>query len=330
MTTGPFGNLRGGLRSVRLRRSIRHLRNLIVKIPREVPGERDLTWLELRRIIPAILAQCHRPELPASLSGVPGEVPSNLAVMQGLLVSLDSPVHGVREETILARAVCSLRFPSVVPSDARRELLRACEKVEWTSAPADLALAASQKAFRLKRSIPLWRRVLGEFARAERWNDICSKARRHPVLSLLARKELHRERTTLSDERILAAELIALARCYAGNSDRQVARHWLLPLVTRSTGRYMERTFAARRLCEQLVGPCHVSPIELAEAIERGITPKGNGDYSNFRDAFSPVTWERLHGAFRNWAIFTELERFACEHDRARFWRYITSKGPIG
>jgi len=327
---GLLESIRGGLRSARLRRSSCCLEGLIARIPLNVPCERDVTWTELRSVVPAILARCYRPSLPVFLLGIPCEVPSNFALLKGLVVALDSAVHSPGGLIALARAVCSVRFRWLITSAARRELLRVCEGVEWAAAPADVALSVSQKAFRLRRSMPLWRRLLGELARGERWDDICAEARRRPVLPRLARMELRRRGAAVNRERILTAELIALARCHARNSGRELARNWLLPLVSCSTGRFMERTSAARHLSEQLVTPCHVAPAELAEAIERGIAPLADGDYSNFRNAFSPATWERLHGAFENWAVFTELERFACEHDRARFWRFISAKGSIG
>jgi hypothetical protein len=312
-------------RVARLRRSVRDLDRLMARIPREVPEARDINWREVRQIAPALLARCHAPELPATLLQTVHAPRSNFAFIAGLAAALDSAMIPSQRLRAMAHALGSMSFRWVIPSACRRKLLLACGSVEWDSVPSDLALAALSAAFRLKRSIPLWRRLLGELARAERWAAICSEIRAHPRYTYLVRAELRRSKDALDCERIWAAELIALARYETADRSRGLARSWFLPLVERSTERFLPRGAAARRLSEQLKLPSHVKADELAPAIERGIAPNDVDDYSNFRKAFAEETWEQLHGAFSNWAIFTELERFACELDRARFWRHIES-----
>ena len=328
--------LRGGIarmsearRSARIKRSAHYFQRLVAAIPAEVPTRRDITWLELHRIAPAILIEGENSRVVERFMVAAEQAPSRFAFVTGLLVARNPIRHTRSGLEALALSLCSIRYGLFGPSAALLNLLRACENLEWDDLPSQLALVALTKAFRLRRSMALWRRCLGALAAAERWEEICTNMRRNPLHSHLARNALSLELRPRDSERVLAAELITLARCHIGDPSRELARRWLLPLVSRSTERFMKRTFAARRLTEQLDDQSHVGPGELAAAIEGGITPNTGDDYSNFRAAFSPATWEHLHPCFHNWAIFTELERFACEHDRCRFWRYIESKGAI-
>ena len=307
-------------------RSERFLDELAPKIPHEIPFRRDLSWWELRATVPAIEAS-YRQDLIESLRGIHG--PVNFTFFKALAIGSDPVRHDPENLAALAQAVGSLRSCWLAALPVCRGLLRICETAEWEALNADLAREAARAAFRSGRSLPLWRRYVGQLARAERWEEVCGEARWRPFLTRLACRELTRAGTKIDKERILAAELIAESRWRAGNSGKSLARNWLLPLIGRSTGRFLARTAAARRLSEQLDTLAYVTAAELAQAIEQGIAPASAGDYSNLRAAFSYATWERLHGAFRNEGIFTELERFACEHDRNRFWHFIASKGSI-
>lgn len=244
-----------------------------------------------------------------------------------ILVAGDPALNTPEGLRAVAEAVNAIPFLLLTLSAARRELLSACEKVEWGALPVEKAVRAVRKAFRLRRSVALWRRLLGELQRVSMWDEICDEGGKRVLLRRRVLRQLGNQGQASAVDAILAAELIALARCESGDTGRELARGWLLPLVGLATGRYLERTSAARRLGEQLVDPAHVTPRELAEAMERGIVPDSWEGYSKFRKAFSESTWERLHDALNDQNIFTELERFACEHDCFRFWRHIDSKG---
>lgn len=306
-------------------RSERFLDDLISAIPHEVPFRRDFSTWELRACVPALETGYH-PDLIGQIRGIRGS--SNFTIFKALAVGSNPARHDPENLSTLAQAVISFRSRWFAAFPVHRALLRICAAAEWDALNTDLALEAAHAAFRIGRSVPLWRRYLAQLARVERWEEVCGEARWRPLLTRLARGELTRTRL-VDKERILAAELIAKARSTAGNSGRNLARDWMLPLISRSTERFLLRTTAARRLSEQLETPAHVTAAELARAIEQGIAPIAPGNYSNLRAAFSPATWERLHDAFRNAGIFTELQRFACEHDRNRFWRFIASKGSI-
>jgi hypothetical protein len=311
------------LRHSRLRRSLRHLDQLIARIPNEVPVARDITWLEVRRIAPALLARCHASDVASIFLSIGFTGRSNFTFVAGLTAALDSTWAPSQRLRAMALALDSTRCRWLIQSACRRQLLFACENVEWNSTPSEISIRALRTALHLKRSMPLWRRLLSELARIEKWDLIRAETHAHPVYTCLAQAELRSHKGLDDRERLWAAEMIALARYNTGDQGRGLARSWLLPLVERSTDRYVARTTAARYLNKQLKSLCHVTPVELAAAIERGIAPNGVDDYSNLREAFSEDGWERLHGAFRNWGILTELERFACACDRDRFWRYI-------
>jgi hypothetical protein len=317
------------LRVAHLTRSTSQLHALARRIEAGVPAAYEVSTFEVRRIAPAILARAYRQDLVAPFYDFNPVVPSNLAFVVGLLVAQSPWADTTPGLSALARAVHSLRVRWLLPSGLRRHLLQACESLEWSALSPDVALPALQTAFRLRRSINLWRRTLGELARLGQWQEICREAFRRPLLAWRTSAALRRAPAGDNAELVLIAELIALARCQMGEISRRLARVWLLPLICRSTGRFLPRTFAAYRLSEQLGSPAHVSAVELAGAIERGIAPRGNDDYSNLRDAFSHATWERLHPEFHDAAILTELERFASEDDRLRFWRHITPKGGV-
>ncbi len=315
------------IRLARLARSARRLHEVAGFIKSGVPAGYDISTLDVRKIAPAILNHYYNDELVTPLRDFALRVPSNLAFVRGLLVAhmpLAATFEGL---AAIAGAVHSIRW--MLPTSLRRELLLICETLEWDALCCDIALPALRVAFRRHRSIGLWRRMIGQLARAEEWKEICLEGSRRPLLAWLARAALRLATPVKDVERVQIAEIIALARCQIGDNGRSLARKWLLPLICSSTGRYLPRTSAARYLSEQLDSPAHVSAIELADAIERGIVPLGNEDYSNFREAFCPATWERLHPAFRDAGILTELERFASEDDRLRFWRHVTPKGAI-
>lgn len=312
----------------RLAHSTRQLHELAGRIATGVPAACEISMFEVRRIAPAILARAYRQDLVAPFYGFTPLVPSNLAFVTGLLVAQSASANTAPGLSALSGAVRSIRIRWLLPSGLRRELLQACESLEWDALSPDLAVPALRAAFRLRRSIGLWRRMLAELTRLGQWQEICHEGSRRPLLAWRTRTALHRPPANRS-EAVQIAEIIALARCHIGDTSRRLARDWLLPLICHSTGRFLPRTFAARCLSEQLDPPAHVSAIELAGAIGRGIAPKGNDDYSNFRDAFCHGTWERLHPAFCDAGVFTELERFASEDDRLRFWRHITPKGVI-
>jgi len=308
-------------------RSTIWLAKLEARIPHEIPARRDFTWFEIRWITPAILAGRHSPDLLSKLTVGAGVCPPRTAILKGILVSGDSALNTPEGLQAVADAVIAIPFLMLNFSAARRELLSACERVEWGTLPVEKAVRAARKAFRLRRSIALWRRLLGELRRVSEPGEICDEARKRVMFRRRVRRLLRSQGQASEIDVILAAELIALARCESGDTGRELARCWLLPLVGLATGRYLERTSAARRLSEQLENPGHVAPRELAEAMERGIVPDSWDDYSKFRKAFSEATWERLHEALSDQNIFTELERFACERDCFRFWRHIESKG---
>jgi hypothetical protein len=319
--------IRHKIRLARLARSAQRLHELAVCIKSEVPIDYDISTLDVSKIAPAILTHSYNDELVTPLRDVAHRVPSNLAFVRGLLVA-QAPLAGRFEGlNAVASAVHSVHW--MIPRGLRRELLLICETLEWDVLCCDIALPALRVAFRRHRSIGLWRRMLGELARAEAWQEICLERSRHPLLAWLTRRTIRRATTSKDIERVQIAEIIALARCRIGDNGCSLARKWLLPLICRSTGRYLPCTSAARQLSEQLDSPAHVSAIELADAMERGIVPAGNEDYSNFREAFCLATWERLHPAFHDAGILTELERFASEDDRLRFWRHVTPKGAI-
>ena len=327
MSFGEFtSEIRGAFRSAKLSRSMGDLSRLGLDIPTRVPARRDITLLELRRITPALLRLSHNADLRSKFVETPDEGRRHFRLVKGLIVAQAGDIQTPEALETLARAVLAIRFGWALPSPIKSVLLRPCEDREWMAVSPELALKALHKAFRLRRSMAIWRRILSTLSTERRWDDICEEARLHPIHNHLAAKALESSKMADTSERLLAAELIALARCHEGDRGRELARRWLLQLVSCSTERFMKRTFAARVLCEQLLSHAHVSPPELARAIELGIKPAGDEDYSNFREAFAPKTWPCLHQAFISSGILTELERFACELDRCRFWEYIDSK----
>jgi hypothetical protein len=315
------------IQQARLHRSARLLHELAAAAETGAYSAKDTSLLEVRRVTPAIVARFFDPRRVTPLSMATHKVPSNLALVAGLIASQTPSLAPDVRFRAIAAAVRSIQMRWLLPRRSVALLLTACEGAEWGGVAADIALATLQRAFRIRRSMALWRRLLGELARQERWADLCAELRSRRLLAWRARRVLGGRPDPGDRDAVQAGELIAMARCRIGATDRSLARCWLLPLIGRSTDRYLTRTQCARRLSEQLVRPAHVKARELAEAIERGVAPLSPDNYSNFREAFCPETWELLHPAFRDAGIFTELEVFASEDDRCRFWRHIAPKG---
>jgi len=341
----------------RLRRAVRCSEYLLRRVPREVPLNRDLTWGELRRIVPAILA----PEGSTVFGGL--LLPAFEAVCRSRLdaavVSPSAPIKriAIRSNFIALTGLyvaCNTALlpgalPAVawavllsdswwrVPRRAVRRMLQACVESEWDSVTPALAVRALRDALRRRPVFALWRRLLAALAASGDWPSVLSEAaaRRHFFAaarkgisqnggSALLRPRLER---VAHGELVLAAELIGRAYCQLERFDRHSARYWLLPLIERATGRYIDRTTAARFLCDNLRTDGPIRAEEVAKAIERGIAPLSQDDYSNFRRIFSINSWMSMREAFRHWAIVAELDRFAAAEDRIRFWRYFESAG---
>jgi hypothetical protein len=311
----------------RLNRSTRRLHQLASAIEAGAYSTTDVSLLEVRRVAPAIVARRFEPPRAVALLTAAHKVPSNLALLAGLIASQTPDLALADRLSALAAAVGSIRARWLLPRRLIPILLTACEGVEWDAAAPDLVLPALSKAFRRRRSMSLWRRLLGELARQGLWNEISAQQRSRRLLAWRARRALAARPAADDRDAVQAAELIALTGCRTGDTGRTLARYWLLPLIGRSTERYLPRACCARRLSGQLAYPAHVDARELAGAIELGIAPREGDDYSNFREAFCPETWELLHPAFHDAGIFTELELFASADDRIRFWRQIVPKG---
>jgi len=348
-----IAGLQGRVSAFRIRQSAEHLGRVCELIPAAVPHQRDLTWLELRRVTPAILAGAQSAEVGVSLldvfNGVFGmgvtEDPSalhsdkfapNFVTLTGLAVAC--------EPTLLPAGLRALAFAAVLssgrwylPRRSIRKISAACCDAEWDSVPTILAQAALRSVIRRCRSFRLWRCLLEQLARSGEWAKLLDEAFNQRRYVTASQKALRRsdgdsvlrprfERISHRDT-ILAAELIGRSHGELDRFEHGSARNWMLPLVERSTGCYLERTMAAHFLCEWLRRDGPVLPNEVAEAMERGIAPTARNDYSNFRKAFSMKSWEILHDVLKHWAIITELECFVCEQDRVRFWHHFGSNG---
>jgi hypothetical protein len=122
-------------------------------------------------------------------------------------------------------------------------------------------------------------------------------------------------------EALTAAELIACARIGLNQCDNDTVHLWVLPLLRKSTERYLARTSAGHFLCEHL--PHMPDPIGVVRAIERDIPPRAWDDYSNFQQVFAQQSWT-LRGLLTHPRIISELDRFLTRQNRRAFWRAFT------
>jgi hypothetical protein len=166
--------------------------------------------------------------------------------------------------------------------------------------------------------------LLAGLAAQGKVSDMIAAVERHPWLRRQARRMLRKPEPGRAA--IQTGELIAAAWIAAGVSTSSIVADWMLPLLKRTTERYLEKMVIARYLIARL--DSLPRPETIVSAIEASVTPRSQSDYSNFRGAFSMRTWTILRRCLTQPRLMSELDLFVTATDREVFWTTFNEAKP--
>ena len=213
----------------------------------------------------------------------------------------------------------------MINDSARRELSR-FHFGTWTRFA--LALPLVRKLFALERRFPAFLTLLEKLWIEQRFAEMVevSQALR-PFTRAGARALACTDPATFHvrgsasipyTQALAAAELIGRGWIGIGQCDRNTVDTWVLPLLKKSTERYLPKTVAGHFLCVHLD---HLpDPARIVSAIETDIPPRAWDDYRNFHEVFSMESWKTVRRLLTHPRIITELDRFVTRHNRTAFW----------
>jgi len=165
-----------------------------------------------------------------------------------------------------------------------------------------------------------FRQLLAPLAANRDFHAMLRQMQRHPIVVRKIRRALA-DPALPSTSILEAAELIGLALTSAERCDAATLDWWLLPLLRRSSGRYLPKPALGRFLCVHLAAMNDPGPA--VAAFESEISPRSWDDYSNFADLFSMGTWKILRPRLTNPRVLTQLDLFVTGRDREEFWNEL-------